>query len=296
MTVNGLTFFAVLFLASAAKAATGPRALPGPGEPLRFAVFGDLGTASPAQKAVAALLDKADPQFVLLLGDIVYPGGDRADYETKYFPIYGRTLSRIPFFPAVGNHDYGNFKKSKPKGEARFAEGYGEVFRRPPYYSFKAGDAEFFSVDTNREGYDIPAAASIAAESEQWLWLRRALESSLAKWKFVFLHVPLYSSSWHGDHAALRSFLKPLFDGKVDVVFQGHDHVYERRRPIDGVLYVTAGTGGAKLKRVLLPDDTVAERDREHGLVVATLDGGKLRLEFRDIEGEVEDAVELEKP
>jgi 3',5'-cyclic AMP phosphodiesterase CpdA len=261
---------------------------------LRFAAFGDSGTGGRAQQRVAALLKQSDPDLLLLLGDIVYPHGGNKDYDSKYFRPYAEWLHRIPFFPALGNHDYG-FKGAE-KGRRRFEEGYHRIHHKPPYYSFDAGPAHFVSLDSN-QAYGIEAAAPIGPGSPQRLWLEEDLASSKAPWKFVFLHVPLYTSmTHHGDNTFLRESLEPLFrKHKVDAVFQGHDHFYERSHPIGGILYVTVGTGGGGLYQISSPQEWVAKHLMVHGLLRGKLKGTRLDLEFIDEHGKVRDHFVVEK-
>src|SRR5262249_6875736 len=69
--------------------------------------------------------------------------------------------------------------------------------------------------------------------------------SDAARWKIVMHHRPTYSSATaHGSDLALRAVLAPLFDKhKVDFVFSGHDHDYERSKPMLGNVEQTNGTG-----------------------------------------------------
>ncbi len=63
----------------------------------------------------------------------------------------------------------------------------------------------------------------------------------------MFLHKSPYGSSRHGGDAKVREDLEPLFvKHAVDLVFSGHDHVYERTIPIRGVTYVVSGGGGRR--------------------------------------------------
>jgi hypothetical protein len=56
------------------------------------------------------------------------------------------------------------------------------------------------------------------------------------------------STGWHGGDSDLRQILTPLFeDYRVDVVFNGHDHGYERSFK-DGIYYVVTAGGGAPLR------------------------------------------------
>lgn len=263
--------------------------LPSAGKPVRLAAFGDSGKGNGAQRRVAAAVERFDPDLVLLLGDIAYPSGKDKHYGPKFFEPYAALLPRIPFLPAVGNHDYGNTRE-REKGLARYGV-YRSVFRRPPYYSFDAGPVHFVSLDTNR-AFGIQAAAGL---EEQAAWLAADLAASKQPWKIVFCHVQLYSSPPHGDHALLRRVLEPVLkEGGADLVLQGHSHLYERGEN-DGVVYATVGTGGAGLNTGLRKDDWVAASWRRHGFAGVSATGTALTLEFIDSEGAVLDRLELKK-
>ena len=270
------------------------RALPARGR-FTFAAFGDSGEGNKAQARVAAVLRTLSPDFVLLLGDVVYPTGRFEDYDRKYFRPYAALLSRIPFFPAPGNHDYGNYHRSAEKGEARLKEGYFRVFRRPKYYSFDVAGAHFASLDTNAAD-GIPAAEPVGPDSAQVRWLKSDLERSRAKWKIVLMHVPLYASFHHGDYESLQRSLEPLFEKYgVDLVLQGHDHIYERSKPINGVLYVVAGTGGSLLRDWPERKPWVEKQIIDFGLAAVVVDGPTLELKWLDAEGKAQDDVTLRK-
>lgn len=270
------------------------RWLPEPKQPLRFAVIGDMGKATAAQAKVARALAKFDPHFVLVTGDIVYPGGSERDYDLKYFPFYSELTAKAPFYPAVGNHDYGNAIFLKGRGQRRFERVYASIHRKPKYYSFSTGTAEFFSIDDN-EYYGIEAAAPFGADSAQRRWLAERLKASAARWKIVFAHVPIYSTVLHAEHARLRRDLEPLLiENGVALFLAGHDHLYERSKPRGGVLHLTAGTGGAPLHRPKVADpDWLAKRFARHGFIGATMSVDGLALEFITEDGETLDAVQL---
>src|SRR5262249_26061130 len=59
-------------------------------------------------------------------------------------------------------------------------------------------------------------------------------------------------SSYHGVDTELRMVLEPLFiKYGVDVVFSGHEHYYERLKPVNGVTYFTSGAAGRLHRRSL---------------------------------------------
>lgn len=264
------------------------------GERLVFAAFGDSGKGTKAQRRVAAVLKKLDPQLVLLLGDVVYPTGEDEDYDARYFAYYSTVAARRPFFPAVGNHDYGN-KWLAWMGKRRFDEGYARVFRRPPYYSFDAGPVHFVSLDTN-QAYGIGAAAAIGPESAQARWLDADLAASTAPWKIVFMHVPLYTSDSFREKALLRDVLAPIFERRgVRLVLGAHDHIYERWPAVGGVRYLTVGTGGAALNGERGAAPGVEKRLSRHGLLLGKADAATLSLQFVGADGQTLDSLELSK-
>ena len=109
------------------------------------------------------------------------------------------------------------------------------------YYTFQrktgvlpplAGDrVQFFALD------------SVNLDDDQLSWFDRQLSESKAEWKIVFFHHPIYSSGRYAlSSAARRSTLEhALIEHEVDVVFAGHEHVYERMAPQSGVMYFVVG-------------------------------------------------------
>ena len=270
-------------------------ALPADDAGLRFAAFGDIGTGDENQYRVAAVLEQWDPALVIIAGDIVYPTGKDEDYDANYFRPYANLLTRAPFFPALGNHDYGN-TDSRKKGKRRFRKHYVPIHQRPRYYSFDAGGAHFVSLDDNLEGAGVKAAASIAPGSEQLRWLEKDLKGSTARWKIVFLHVPLYTCRKHGNHEKVRKSLEPLLERHgVDVVFAGHNHHYERSRPVKGVTYVTVGMGGARLYKKTRENKWSEKFLEEFGFVGVALTPDELTLEMIDAHGRIRDRHVIKK-
>lgn len=221
--------------ASQAGAASGGLAaaklsLPNATGSLKFAVLGDFGTGDRPQYALgarmAAVHDAFPFELVVLVGDNIYGSARPEDYERKFSLPYKLLLSAgVKFYASLGNHD--------PR-EQRYYEPFnmnGEF-----YYSFKAPkqDVRFFALDST---YMEPA---------QLKWLEGALASSRETWKIAFFHHPLYSSGGtHGSDDRLRQQLEPLFvKHGVNLVLSGHDHIYERIKPQQGIAYFVAGSGG----------------------------------------------------
>jgi hypothetical protein len=210
--------------------------LPLRSDSVRFAVIGDTGTGGRQQYEVAARMAEYRKRFpfdfVLMLGDNMYGRETPADFVRKFERPYQPLLDGgVKFYAALGNHD-----EPSQRFYAKFNMG-GER-----YYTFTRGIAQFFALDSN---YMDPT---------QLAWLERELASSGARWKIAFFHHPLYSSGrLHGSSVDLRERLEPLFVRYgMNLVFAGHEHIYERVKPQKGVSYFTSG-GAAKLTSRVTP-------------------------------------------
>lgn len=195
---------------------------------VRFAVIGDSGTGEKPQYETADRLRLAREQFpfdfVLMMGDNIYGSKTPRDFARKFELPYKALLDqKVSFYASLGNHDVPEeqqYKLFNMNGQR--------------YYSFKKGDVRFFALDSN---YMDP---------DQLKWLTEQLQNSNDEWKIAFFHHPLYSSAAaHGSSVELRGILEPLFQKYgVQVVFSGHDHVYERMAPQKGIAYFTEGSSG----------------------------------------------------
>ena len=225
-------------------------ALPNQKDSVHFAVLGDSGTGTASQFKIADRVTAMRSQFpfdmVLLLGDNLYGGSSKRDYENKFEKPYAALLKdKVKFYATLGNHDDSNERLYEPfnMGGQR-------------YYTFKpaGASARFFSLDTNY------------LDKEQLTWFEKELAASKSDWKIVYFHHPLYSSGGtHGSDLGLRQLLEPiLIKYGVDVVFSGHDHFYERIKPQHGIYYFVSG-GAAKLRTGDVKRSVLTEKSFDAG-------------------------------
>jgi predicted MPP superfamily phosphohydrolase len=215
---------AIVVVPAAAQQVTLPQAKAS----VRFAVIGDSGTGERPQYETAEQLRLSREQFpfdfVLMMGDNIYGSKTPQDFQRKFEQPYKPLLdNKVAFYASLGNHDVPEEQSYKL---------FNMDGRR--YYSFKKGNVRFFALDSN---YMDP---------DQLTWLTNQLQGSTDEWKIAFFHHPLYSSAAaHGSSLELRGILEPLFQRYgVQVVFSGHDHVYERMTPQKGIAYFTEGSSG----------------------------------------------------
>ena len=200
----------------------------GPTAAVQFAVIGDSGTGDTEQYDVAAAMaasrGRLPFEFVIMLGDNVYGGWNRKAVAEKFERPYKPLLDAgVQFYASLGNHDAGEERS------------YGEFhMNEQRYYTFTRSNVDFFALDSNY------------MDGAQLAWLEQQLQASRAPWKIAFFHHPLYSSGGrHGSEKDLRRVLEPLLIRYgVQVVFSGHDHVYERVKPQHGISYFVCGSSG----------------------------------------------------
>jgi predicted MPP superfamily phosphohydrolase len=274
---------------SAAAAPTAPAAaapgarqaqvpLPNKENTLHFAVIGDNGDGEREQYEIAQQMLNWYGRFpfpiVVMMGDNIY-GSDRPqDFVKKFEAPYKGLLDKgVKFYASLGNHD---------SREQRFYKLYNMDGKL--YYTFKAPkeDVRFFALESSY------------VDQDQLKWLEDELKKSSEKWKIVFFHHPLYSSArTHGSQLKLRAALEPLFiQYKVSLVLNGHDHVYERITPQNGIQYFVEGSSG-KLRANDLRDGsplTAFGNDTTRTFMLMEIDGDNLTFNTIDMKGNVIDS------
>lgn len=172
----------------------------------------------------------------------IVSAGDQVDEESNvkhwnYLLNSTDALLDLPFMPTTGNHE---------KAGAAITENF--VLPNIPeqdlesgvYYSYDYNGVHFTVLNTNDDEGDKLSDAQID-------WMIDDITSSDAKWKIVVLHKALYSNGSHYDDGDVEGFRKQLgallpYLG-VDMVLQGHDHVYLRTDVLNANAVVPAKTG-----------------------------------------------------
>ncbi|WP_435009753.1 metallophosphoesterase [Tundrisphaera lichenicola] len=234
-------------------------------QPYRFVTVGDIAQGSEAQRKVAYQMVEASPDVLVINGDIVYARGRISEYREKYWPVYnadeaspssgGPLIRSVPTLASPGNHDIGSRDLGKyPDGLAyflywdqplngpasgaftsplagpeanqkAFLEAAGPAFPRMVNFSVDYGNAHWTFLDAN-EYVDWRDPALRA-------WVEKDLaDAKDATWRFVSFHHPGFNSSKAHFEAQQMRLVADIFEaGKVDLVFSGHVHNYQRSFP-----------------------------------------------------------------
>ncbi|MES4907846.1 MULTISPECIES: metallophosphoesterase family protein [unclassified Streptomyces] len=266
------------------------RTAPEAAESFVFTAFGDQGVSYDALANDQLLLGQ-NPAFHLHAGDLCYADttghGQKTDvFDARVWDSFlaqtSSVAASVPWMVTTGNHDM----------EAWYSpDGYGGQLARwslpdngpdprkaPGVYSFTYANVGIVALDANDVSYEITANTGYTG-GQQTRWLDRRLAQLRGQtgidFVVVFFHHCAFSTtSAHASDGGVRDAWVPLFEKhQVDLVINGHNHVYERTdairggraaKPVpiggsadavrDGIVYATAGGAGARLYEFPVPD------------------------------------------
>ena len=194
---------------------------------------------------VSDLLDAAfelypDTDLIVHSGDMVDEGSN-LNYWNYFLGCNDKLLS-TPLMPVSGNHE--------AKGENALVDNFVLPDSRSQdtesgyYYSFDYNNVHFIMLNTNDSSSDGLGEAQLK-------WLKADARDSKAQWKIVVLHKAVYSNGSHYDDSeveAMRAQFATLMpELGIDMVLQGHDHVYLRTSAMKDNEIVDIDTTSAEL-------------------------------------------------
>jgi hypothetical protein len=255
-----------------------------------FAVLGDWGsdTNTGDQAKLMSQIAVSGASFILSAGDVAYPSGSQTNYGDLYQTganisdvfdpsLYKNVGDGMSMFGAPGNHGFNStFLNIWPEPTAPVLSA--GRYQMDPYsvpgtktanypsawYAFSVGNARYYVLtaswaDTNVGTgtlYSTDYAAHWQPTSAEYQWLANDLATHPAALKFAVFHFPMYSDSTtqpsdtylHGTN----SLAALLSKNRVQFVFNGHAHVYERnfQQPGESFVSYVTGAGGEKLQPI----------------------------------------------
>lgn len=270
----------------------------------RLAIIGDFGTNSNNEAAVASMVRRWDTESrldaVLTVGDNNYPGGSQSTIENnvgKYYsffmypyksyrnpPLYQGAPDNVNrFFPATGNHDWGD-------GLKNYLDYYAGI-RAPDgtpqnYYMRSFGPVDVFFQDS-----------LFPNQQQQQQWLQTSLQQSRAPWKVVICHHPPFTS---GEHGNTRNMQLPYFQWGAHLVISGHDHNYERLfKQVDNCPtfpYVINGLGGSSIRAIPKQEQgSQFKYNAKYGASLMRATRTQLLIQFISVDNVVQDTLTLTK-
>ncbi|KAL3515129.1 hypothetical protein ACH5RR_022031 [Cinchona calisaya] len=216
----------------------------GPDVPYTFGLIGDLGQTFDSNRTLTHYQSNPSKgQAVLYVGDLSYaddyPNHDNVRWDT-WARFVERSVAYQPWIWTAGNHEIdfapeiGETKPFKPFTHRYHVPYNASDSTAPFWYSIKRGPAYVIV---------LASYSAYGKYTPQNLWLQEELPKvnrSETPWLIVLMHCPWYNSyvNHYMEGETMRVVYEPWFvQYKVDLVFAGHVHAYERSERISNIAY-----------------------------------------------------------
>jgi len=252
---------------------------------VRFVLYGDDRGGVATHELIAKRVADEPIDFLVNTGDLVADGRIGSQWEA-FFDIEDKLLRDHCMFTAIGNHEL------VQENGASYLKYFGTSEQQQKhvfYTTFRWGFLRFFVLN---------GEASFLAEDRSWL--ERELQKADAEpnllWRVVLIHSGPFSSGLHGDNDKLHGAEVPklLRDHHVDIVLEGHDHIYERGAS-DGLRYVVSGGAGAPLYPVKRLRSSARKVESAYHYVVFQVGAETGKLIAKRLDGSVIEEVGFTK-
>jgi hypothetical protein len=213
--------------------------VPSGNDPVVLATGDSRSGCDSGATATANLLSRYASSTLLLFNGDATNTGAFSEFSTCFNTTYGKYKAQIR--PEPGNHEYGT------SGGSGYYSYYGTQAKPQgqSYYSFNIGTWHIVGLNSEID---------VSATSAQPAWLKNDLAANRTQCTLAYWHEPRWSSGNHGNNTFVSALWQTLYDNNVDLVFNGHDHDYERFAPQNpsgvadsarGIREFVIGTAGA---------------------------------------------------
>lgn len=289
-------------------------------EPYHFLYFGDMQNdileygSRTFRKAFSSF---PDSRFMIHAGDLVLSSGDD-DTWGEWFYAGNRVFQQIPSLPVAGNSDHYRMQETPVDKRMLFPQWNG-VFQLPengpsglenlsyyvdyPNLRVIALYTNFESAGKDEREIYIDKYTKLTDDlfQKQLRWMEEVLAENTQPWTVVVMHHPVFTAREERDNELLQEYFLPLFEKhQVDLVLQGHDHVYARgTNPELGnepqlPVYVISISGG-KMREVNY-DYTWISKAVENTQIysVIHIESNSLKVESFDVTGKLRDSFKIQ--
>ncbi|XP_041016568.1 purple acid phosphatase 5-like [Juglans microcarpa x Juglans regia] len=215
----------------------------GPDVPYTFGIIGDLGQTINSNETLEHYISNPTAQTMLFAGDLSY-ADDHPYHDNERWDTWGRFIEKSaayqPWIWTAGNHEldfapeiqeYAPFKPYMNRYHVPYRSSQSTS---PLWYSIKRASAHIIV---------LSSYSAYGKYTPQYTWLKQELTKvnrAETPWLIVLLHSPWYNSNnYHFmEGESMRVAFESWFvESKVDIVFAGHVHAYERSERISNVRY-----------------------------------------------------------
>ncbi|MDR1224148.1 MAG: metallophosphoesterase [Tannerella sp.] len=193
---------------------------------IHFAVVNDIHARNEVLEALMKNVKTDDLDFMIFNGDMIsHLNSEQLMFEGFLNKSVELFASSLPFFYTRGNHET----------RGPFSTCFMDYFPTStgfPYYAFRHGPAYFILLDSGEDKPDTDIeygglSAFDEYRTRQAEWLKMVVDSKEFKEspvKIVAIHIPAFTSTWHGTLHVQELFIPILNKAGIDLMFCGHTH------------------------------------------------------------------------
>jgi len=253
---------------------------PEPAEPVTIVAVGDIACdpTSPYYKGMPGFCEHEGvarqvgqlvgegAEWFIPLGDIQYENAEYSAFREVYDKSFGRFKDITE--PVAGNHEW------YTEGASGYFRYFGKAAGTPeqPWRSFSPMKGwRILLLDSNCE-----FVGGCEPTSPQGRWIKATMKAHPTDCVLAAWHHPLRTSGEYYGITDSSDRAAELWESAkavgVDVVLNGHDHLYERFKPLGGIQQFTVGTGGKNPNEVVnrIPGSQKSISDR-YGVLALTM-------------------------
>ncbi|CAN0901146.1 Bifunctional purple acid phosphatase 26 [Linum grandiflorum] len=250
-----------------------------PDAPYKFGIIGDLGQTYNSKSTLEHYM-QSGADAVLFVGDLSY--SDRYQFNDVgiRWDSWGRFVEQSaayqPWMWSAGNHE---IEYMPYMGEVLPFKSY--IQRYPtPYLASKSTSPLWYAIKRASAHIIVLSSYSpFVKYTPQWMWLKEELKKvdrAKTPWLIVLMHVPMYntnSAHFMEGESMRAAFEKWFVRARVDVIFAGHVHAYERSYRISNIEYnVSSGNPYPTPDKSAPVYITVGDGGNQEGLASRFLD------------------------
>ncbi|MFD1134823.1 MULTISPECIES: purple acid phosphatase family protein [Paenibacillus] len=239
----------------------------------------------------------ANPDFVVHAGDLVETAAKKSAWS-HFFNASMFWIGKTPIVPVVGNNDI------KDIGAARYAS----------YFHLPENGAEALKGTQTNYSFDYGCLHIAVLNTEKCIkqqtkWLEADLAGTHCEWKIMVMHRPIYGGT---ITKKLVDWSRIIDKYKVDLVLQGHNHVYSRSHPVkngrvtgdgsdtvrdhEGAIYVVVNASGPKFNK--LKEDQFYHKlhfqNKKQIYAGISISGKTLTYQAYDVDGQLLDQFTIQ--
>lgn len=207
----------------------------------------------------AALAEHPECRFILTAGDNCDNGQNDLQWNGMFSGLEG-IIESIPYMMTTGNHDNRGFLTYSPEPVGKFYLEHADFFDAQFEYAYPLNGPEGYTTENYSFDYGNAhfTVMGINAPEKVSEWAYNDLQASDKTWKLGTYHFPIYPVMPEGQNDDGYPWLrKPIEEGRLDVLFEGHEHSFARTypikgdelfdRPSQGTVHYIAGNGGGNI-------------------------------------------------